>query len=77
MGVLPQALDIILGVQRKRGNDKNNKKKNKLFNLQNAFFFSSLWTPTFKPNNLKIFFIHFKRSAIGASPEALQIIFEL
>jgi hypothetical protein len=61
MRVLPQALEIILGVQRKKGNEKNNKKKNKLFNLQNVFFFPSLWTLTFKPNNLKIYIIHFKR----------------
>jgi hypothetical protein len=39
MGVLPQALEIIFEVQRERSNEKNSKKKNKLFNSQNVFFF--------------------------------------
>jgi hypothetical protein len=62
MGALPQALQIIFEVQTKRSNEKNNKKKNELFNLQNTFYFyfSSLWTPlTFKPHNL-FYFFHFK-----------------
>jgi hypothetical protein len=44
MGALPQALQIIFELQRDfqiaKGLMKNNKKKNKLFNLQNVFFFS-------------------------------------
>jgi len=36
MGALPQAVEIIFEMQRKRS---NNNKKNKLFNLQNVFFF--------------------------------------
>jgi hypothetical protein len=54
-GALPQAVEIIFEMQRKRS---NNNKKNKLFNLQNAFFFffSFLWTPpTFKAS----FLVHF------------------
>jgi hypothetical protein len=40
---------------------KNNTKKSKLYNLQNSFFFLSLWTPrTFKPHNFLIF-IQFKQ----------------
>jgi hypothetical protein len=76
MGALSQALEIIFEVQ-----SKNNKKKKKLFNLQNMlfFFFSFLWTPpTFKPHNFLISY-SFKMilSVIKASPEVLQIIFEL
>jgi hypothetical protein len=43
MGVLPQSLETIFEVQMKRSNEKNNKKKNKLSNSQNTFFF---WTPS-------------------------------
>jgi len=39
MGALPPALEIIFEVQRKSSILKTNKKKNKLFNLQNMFFF--------------------------------------
>jgi hypothetical protein len=39
MGALPQALEIIFEVQRKRSNEKTNKKKIKHSNLQNVFFF--------------------------------------
>jgi len=35
----PQALEIVFEVQRKRSNEKIMKKKQKLSNLQNAFFF--------------------------------------
>jgi hypothetical protein len=35
MGALPQPLEIILEVQRKMSNEKNNKKKKKFFTLQN------------------------------------------
>jgi len=53
MQVLPQALEIIFEAQRKRSNEKITRKKKKLFNLQNSFFFlPSLWTsPTFKLHN--------------------------
>jgi hypothetical protein len=40
MAGLLQTLEIIFEVQRKRRNEKNNKKKNKFFNLQNTFIFS-------------------------------------
>jgi hypothetical protein len=44
--------------------------ENKLFNLQNVFFFPSLWIPpTFKPHNFLI--------AIGMLPKVLQIILGL
>jgi hypothetical protein len=42
MGVLPQALEIIFEVQRKRSNEKNSKKKSKLSNSQNVVLFFSL-----------------------------------
>jgi hypothetical protein len=42
MGVLPEALEIILEVQRKRSNEKITSKKEKLSNLQNMFIFPSL-----------------------------------
>jgi hypothetical protein len=49
MGGLPQALEIILEVQRKKSNKKITRRKINFFNLQNPFFFfflvSSLWTP--------------------------------
>jgi hypothetical protein len=44
MGALPEALEIIFEVQRKRNNEKNNK-KNKLSNLQDGF--SSFLFPPF------------------------------
>jgi hypothetical protein len=40
MGVLPQALEIIFEMKRKRSNEKIIRKKKKLSNLQNLFFFS-------------------------------------
>jgi len=48
MGVLPQALEIIFEVQRRRSNEKNKKRKNNLSNSQNTFFFPSLWTSYFQ-----------------------------
>jgi hypothetical protein len=44
METLPQALEIIFEVQRKRNNEKISKKKNKLSNSKNMIFllFSSL-----------------------------------
>jgi hypothetical protein len=45
MGALPQALEIIFEVQIKRINKKLARKKKKNFNSQNAFIFSSFWTP--------------------------------
>jgi hypothetical protein len=52
-GNYTQAPKIIFEMKKKRNIDKNNKKKNKLSNLQNDFFsFFSLWTPPmFKPHN--------------------------
>jgi len=55
MRVLPQALEIIFEVQRKMINEKITRKKKWLFNLQNSFVFSSIWTPpTFKPDTFLI-----------------------
>jgi hypothetical protein len=55
MGVLPQAPKIIFEGQRKMINEKITRRNNKLCSLQNAIFFSSLWTPpTFKPHNFPI-----------------------
>jgi hypothetical protein len=39
MGALPQALEIIFEVQRKKSNKKSSKKKRKLSKLQNTFYF--------------------------------------
>ncbi len=58
MGVLPQVLEIIFQVQRKRTNEKLT--QNKLSKIQNAFFslFLSLWIPpTFKPHNFLISYL--------------------
>jgi hypothetical protein len=55
MGALPQALEIIFEVQRKKNNDKSNKKKNKHFNLQNVFFFCSFLFGPLLPSNLITF----------------------
>jgi hypothetical protein len=62
MGVLPQALEIIFQVQRKRSNEKYNKKKKKLFTLQNTFLFhfSSLETAPILKFITFLFFIHLK-----------------
>ncbi len=56
MGVVPQALEIIFEVQRKKINEKLTRKK-KAFQLKIYLFFflSSLWTPLiFKPRNFLI-----------------------
>jgi hypothetical protein len=54
---LAQTLEIVFKVQRKRRNEKNNKKENKFYNLQNIFFFPSLrTTPNFKSHNFLIFY---------------------
>jgi hypothetical protein len=50
--MLPQVLEIIFEMQRKMIM-KNNKKKNKLSNLQNMFSFS-LGPSYFKPHNFLI-----------------------
>jgi hypothetical protein len=55
MGTLPQALEIIFEVQRKKSIEKNNKKKNKLSILQNAFFFIFLLFGPLLFSNLIIF----------------------
>jgi len=45
MKALPQALEFIFEVQRKKSNGKISRRKNKLFNLQNTLkkFFFPLW----------------------------------
>jgi hypothetical protein len=40
MGVLPQGLEIIFELQRKKRNEKITRGKKMLFNLQNTIFFS-------------------------------------
>jgi hypothetical protein len=61
MGVLPQALEIIFEEQRRRSNEKIIRRKNKLSNLQNAFFFSFLFFGPLLFSNLIIFlFFHLK-----------------
>jgi len=42
MGVLPQALEIIFEVQKKRSNEKKTKKKKNLLTYKTLFFFLSL-----------------------------------
>jgi hypothetical protein len=57
MGVLPQALEIIFEVQRKRINDKITREKKNFPSYKMRFhsFFSSLWTPSpLKPHNFLI-----------------------
>jgi len=62
MGLLPQALEIIFEVQRKKSNEKDSKMKYKLFNLQMCFFlFSSLWTLLLLNLITFLFLIYFKR----------------
>jgi hypothetical protein len=58
MGTLPQALEIIFEVQRKRDNKKITRKEIKFPTYKTHFFhFSSLWTPpTFKPHNFLILY---------------------
>jgi hypothetical protein len=53
--MLPQALEIIFKVQRKRSNEKITRKR-KSFLTCKTFVFSNLWTPlTFKLHNFLIF----------------------
>jgi hypothetical protein len=60
-GVLFQAIEIIFEMQRKRCNEKNNKTKNNLSNLQNMVFFFSLFGPLLLSNLIiLLFFIHFQ-----------------
>jgi hypothetical protein len=57
MKALPQALEIIFEVQKKRSIGKIARRKKKAFQLTKHifFFFSSLWTPrTFKASNFLI-----------------------
>jgi hypothetical protein len=59
--MLPQALEIIFEVQRKRINDKIIRRKISFSIYKTHSFFLSFWTPpNFKPCNFLIF-IHFKR----------------
>jgi hypothetical protein len=58
MRALPQALEIVFQVQKKRSNDKIARKK-KAFQLTKCFFFlfSFFWTPPiFKSRNFFIFY---------------------
>jgi hypothetical protein len=56
MGALPQALEIIFEVKRKRHNEKLLEAKKALqFTKHIIFLFSSLWTPpTFEASNFFI-----------------------
>jgi hypothetical protein len=63
MGALPQALEIIFQVQGKRSNEKFYKKKNKLSNFKNMFFFFIflLFGPLLFSNLITfLFLIHFE-----------------
>jgi hypothetical protein len=53
--MLPQALDIIFEVQKKKNNEKNQKLKKKNSNLQNTFFFPYL-NPSYFLNHITFFF---------------------
>jgi len=66
MGALPQALEIVFEVQRKRSNEKITRKKKNfpIYKIRFFFFFlsSTFWTPlTFKYHN---FFISYSFSMI-------------
>jgi hypothetical protein len=76
MGVLPQALEIIFEVQRKRSNGKTPRRKVSFPTYKMHFIFIfSLWTPPiFKPHN---FLIYYSFQTIGVPPKHLQIIFEI
>jgi hypothetical protein len=68
MGVLPQALEIIFEMQRKRSNEKIIRKK-KVFSTYKMYylfiyFLFSLDPLTFKPHNFIIFYSFFKRFKI-------------
>jgi hypothetical protein len=59
MGALPQALKIILEVQRKDNIEKITRRKITFptYKTRSFFLFSFLWTPpTFKPHNFLIFY---------------------
>jgi len=59
--MLPQALEIIFEVQRKRINEKITRRKISFPIYKMHFFFPSFWTPpNFKPCNFLIV-IHFKQ----------------
>jgi hypothetical protein len=83
MGVLPQALEIIVEVQRKRNDEKitkNNKKKKSFPTYKTYLFFFNflLFGPLLFSNLIIFLFILFEKlNAIGAPPEVPQIIFEL
>jgi hypothetical protein len=63
MGVLPQALEILFEMQRKRSNEKiTRKKKKKSFPTHKlVFFFSFLWPVLFSKFLTFSFFVHLKR----------------
>jgi hypothetical protein len=51
MGALPQVLEIIFEVQRKKNNEKITRKKKKAFQLPKHVLFFCLWiSPIFKPH---------------------------
>jgi hypothetical protein len=55
MEVLPQALDIIFEVQRKRSNEKIRREKISFPTLKTCFFFPLLWTPCFQTSEFYYF----------------------
>jgi hypothetical protein len=59
MGALPQALEIVFEVQRKKSNEKTTKRKISFPSYQTLYFLlSSLWTPlTFKSHNFLISYL--------------------
>jgi hypothetical protein len=55
MGALPQALEIIFEMQRKRSNEKIARRKKSFPTHKTRFFLPSVWTPpTFKAFNFFI-----------------------
>jgi len=62
MGALPQALEILFEMQRKRSNEKITRKKKKKFsNSRNLFFFFFFWPVLFSKFLTFSFFVHLKR----------------
>jgi hypothetical protein len=63
MGKLPQAVEIIFEVQRKRINEKTTREKKRLFNSQNVFIYLFFLFRPLLFSNLKIFLflVHLKQ----------------
>jgi len=78
MKVLPQALEIIFEVQRKRSNEKITRKKKSLPTYKTLFFFISLDLSYFQTSQLSYFlFILNDLKCFRRVTSSLQIILEL